>query len=99
MLEENFRFRYKENMKFFLEVSDSTIYKAINQFQAYTNNVLKPMNYVYCCYSYFIDFAQFIQIPDKNSIVIVAFNTNILHYYNFDYYGRFDKSVNFCHNC
>lgn len=85
-------------MKFLSEVNDSTIRKAIGQFQAHNNNAIKHLDHVCCCFSQFVDSTQLKYISNNNPVVIAAFDTDILYYHKLDFCGHHDGSFNFCYN-
>lgn len=77
-------------MKLFFEINDSIIGKAIRQFEVHNKNTVKYIDQVYICYNCFFDSAQLKHIFNNNSIVIPAFDINILHCNFFDSYARLD---------
>ena len=57
------------------------------------------MDNIYCYYSWFVNLLQLESISDMNAVLMVAFETHILHCCNFDVCGCCSGSFNFCHNC
>lgn len=56
VLEKDFYFKHKVNIKFSLIVNNIIIYYAIKQFYNHIVNVIKYLNYICCCSNYFINF-------------------------------------------
>ncbi len=99
ILKEDFRLREDVYLTFPPEVNDSITREAIGHFQVNIKSVVKHMDYVYCCYSRFVDPLELESIFDNNAVLITAFETYILHRCDLDVCGCCSGSFNFCHDC
>ncbi len=99
ILKEDFRFRKDAYLTFLLKVNNSITRKAIGHFQVDIENAIKYMDHVYYYCSRFVDFSELESIPDNDTVLMIAFETYILHYYNHNVYSYCFKSLNFCHDC
>lgn len=98
ILEEDFRLKAKACMVFPPKLFYITTRKVISYFQVHITNTVKHIDHICCCCSQFVDPVELNLIPDNEPILIVTFETNILHCSNLDICGCF-KTFNFCHNC
>lgn len=55
VLEENFCFKNKIRIEFFLIVNNITMYNNVKQFQEYTKDTIKYLNHIYYYYSCFVN--------------------------------------------
>lgn len=97
-LEGDFHLRAEGCIVFPLELSDTTIQKAINCFQIQITNIVKHLDYICCCYSQFVDPVELNLIYDNELILMAIFEIHILYPCDLNIYS-YSKTFNFCHNC
>ena len=97
-LEKNFRLKTEAFMAFLPKLSDTIIQKAISYFQVQITNIVKYMDHVYYCCSQFVDLIKLNLTLDNELILIAAFKTNKLYYYDLDICNFFEN-FNFYYNC
>lgn len=56
VLKEKFRFRKEVYLTFIFKINNFTIKKVIKRFQVNIENIIKHIEHIYCCRSWFVDF-------------------------------------------
>lgn len=99
VLEEDFYLKKDAYFIFPCEVNDFIIRKAIWRFSIDIENIVKYMDHVYCCYSWFVDNLELDNIFDNDVVSMTVFDTNILYCYDFNICDCCFRSFNFYHDC
>lgn len=79
ILEENFCLRHKASIELPLNINTVIMYEAMKQFQDYTTDVIKHLDYISCCCSCFVNPAPLKHISETHLIIMAAFNIDILY--------------------
>lgn len=99
VLEKDFHLRKNVYLTIPPEVNNSTIRKAIGHFQVNIKNIIKYLNYVCCYCNWFVNLLELESIPNNNVVLMAVFETNILHYSNFDICDYYSGFFSFCYDC
>lgn len=99
MLEEDFYFKHKTNIKFSSILNNIITHNAVKWFQNYIRNTTKYQDHIYCCYTCFVNPAQLNYIFEKDIIIIAVLNIVIWYHHNIDYFGDDFKSFDFYYKC
>ncbi len=99
VLEEDFCLREDAYLTFPPEVNGFTIIETIGRFQVNIENIIKYIDYVCCCCSWFVNLLKLESIPDNDVVLMAVFETYIFYRCDLDVCGYCSKFFNFCYNC
>ena len=98
-MEKDFCPKKDAYLTFFYEINNSITTKTIGCFQVNIKNAVKYIDHICCCCSQFVDPLKLESIYDNNAILMAIFETDILHYCNFNICDCYSEFFIFCYNC